>query len=261
MSCFTRELARALEVTTSCNTDILTYIFLPLLQDHFTKHLLTHFCYRIISSSIYLFVCVARLFHQPRTYLYLYCRINDKNLIIPLSVAGSFHTASHFCMVHTPLEGKIVACVGSDCVNVFKHFQDSTNCQNFRNWPSNKSALFSWPLRGIYRSLCLVQLKFDSFEIKVTSMEGVKTEQHLEGKSELEVHQEGERTVKSDTFHCASVGTQCEQNKDNDSIIVMKCSYSDSEDTVLRYREDSQGVSIIAFNTLCTDSELVLWVH
>jgi hypothetical protein len=92
-------------------------------------------------------------------------------------------------------------------------------------------------------------------------MEGVKTEQQLEGKSELEVHQEGERTGKSDTFHLVSVGTQCEQNKDSDSIIVMKRSYSDSEDTVSRYREDSQGVSIIAFKTLCTDSELVLWVH
>jgi len=203
-------------------------------------------------------VCVARLFHQPATYLYLYCRINNQNLFISLSVAGLFHAASHFCAVHTPLGAKIVACVCSDCVKIFKHFQDSTNCQDFRKRPINKSVLFSWPLQGIYRSLCSVQLKFDSFKIKVTGMEGVKTEQQLEEKSELEVHQEGERTVKSDTCHCVSVGTQCEQNKDNDSIIVMKCSYSDSEDTVLRYREDSQGVSIIAFNTLCTDSELVL---
>jgi hypothetical protein len=81
-------------------------------------------------------------------------------------------------------------------------------------------------------------------------MEGVKTEQQLEGKSKSEIPQEGEKSVKSDGMCCVSVGTQCEQDKDNDSIIVMKCSYSDSEDTVLRYREDSQGVSIITFCVL-----------
>jgi len=198
---------------------------------------------------------------SPTSYLFISV-LQDKqqDLFISLSVAGLFHAASHFCTVRTPLKGKIVACVCSDCVKIFKLSQDSTNCQNFRN-RSIKSVLFSWPLRGIYRSLCSVELKFDSFKIKVTGMEGVKTEQQLEGKSELEVHQEAERTVKSDTFHCVSVGTQCEQNKDNDSIIVMKCSCSDSEETVLRYREDSQGVSIIAFNLLCTDSGLVLWVR
>lgn len=211
-------------------------------------------------SSTYLFVCVAGLLHQPATYLYLYCRINNKNLLISLSVAGIFHAASHFCTVDTPLGEKIVASVCSDCVKIFKHIQERTNCQNFSNRPINKSEFFSWPLKGIYRSLYSVLSKFESFKIKVTSMEGVKTEQQLEGKSELEIHQEGERTVKSDSFRCVSVGTQCEQNKDNDSIIVMKCSYSDSEDTVLRYKEDSQVVSIIAFITLCTDSELVWWV-
>ena len=203
-------------------------------------------CCKIISPTSYLFISV----------------LQDKqqDLFISLSVAGLFRAASHFCTVHTLLKGKIVTCVCSDCVKIFKHFQNSTNCQNFRNRPI-KSVLFSWPLPGIYRSLCSVQLKFDSFKIKVTGMEGVKIEQQLEGKSELEVLQEAERTVKSDTFCCVSVGTQCEQNKDNDSIIVMKCSCSDSEETVLRQSEDSQGVSIIAFNTLCTDSELVLWVH
>jgi hypothetical protein len=79
-------------------------------------------------------------------------------------------------------------------------------------------------------------------------MEGVKIEQQLEGKSESEVPQQGEKTVKSDSLCCVSVGTQCEQIKDNDSIVVMKYSYSDSEDAALRCREDSQGVSIMAFS-------------
>jgi uncharacterized protein YbcI len=79
-------------------------------------------------------------------------------------------------------------------------------------------------------------------------MEGVKTEKQLERKSESEIPQEGEKSLKNDSLCCVSVGIQCEQNKDNDSIIVMKCSYSDSEDAVLKYKEDSQGVSIMAFS-------------
>jgi hypothetical protein len=199
------------------------------------------------STQLLIYVCIAG-FH-------------NKNLLISFSVAGLFHEASHFYTVpkvDASLRGKIVVSVCSDCVKICKHFQGNINCQNFGNRPANKSELFSWPLRGIYRSLCSVVLKFESLKIKVTGMEGVKTEQQLEGKSELKFNQEEERPVNGDSF---SVGTQCEQKKDNDSIIVMKCSYSDSEDAVSRCWEDSQVVSVVFFNILCTDSELVLWVQ
>jgi hypothetical protein len=60
-----------MQSTTSYNTDILTYIFLPLLQDYFTKHLLTHFCFRIVLSSIYLFICVCCTIVSPTSCLFI----------------------------------------------------------------------------------------------------------------------------------------------------------------------------------------------
>jgi hypothetical protein len=209
-------------------------------------------CCSIISTSSYLFISVWQDF-STRIYFFFY-----------LSVAGFFQEASHFYTVakaDASLRGKIVFSVCSDYVKICKHFQGNINCQKFGNRHTSKSELFVLALQGIYRSLCSVLLKFESFKIKVTGMESVKTGKQLEGEIELKFNQEGERTVNSDSVCCVSVGTQCEQKKDIDSIIVTKCSYSDSEDAVSRYWEDSQMVSVVVFNILCTDSELVLWVQ
>lgn len=79
-------------------------------------------------------------------------------------------------------------------------------------------------------------------------MAGVKTEPDLEAKVELKFNQEKETTVNSETSFCVSVGTQCEQTKDVDSIVVMKLSCSDAEDAVAEEQEDSQMVSIASVN-------------
>lgn len=77
-------------------------------------------------------------------------------------------------------------------------------------------------------------------------MAGVKIEPHLEAKVKLKFNQEEETTLNSETSFCVSVGTQCEQTKDNDSIVVMKFSCSDAED--VGKEENSQMVSIASFN-------------
>jgi hypothetical protein len=227
------------------------YLFVSVLQDYFTKHLFIRVCVTVLfTDQLHICICIAG-FH-------------NKNLLVSFSVAGLFHEASHFYTVtevEASLRGKIAVSVCSGCIKIWERFQRNINYQNFGNRPADKSGLFSWPLRGIYRSLCSVVLKFESFKIKVMDMESVKTEQQLEGKSELKFNQEGERSVNSDSVSCVSVGTQCEQKKDNDSIVVVKCTYSDSEDTVSRCWEDSQVVSVVAFNILCTASGLVLWVQ
>lgn len=79
-------------------------------------------------------------------------------------------------------------------------------------------------------------------------MAGVKTEPHLEAKVQLKFNQEEETTVNSETSFYVSVGTQCEQTKDSDSIVVMKLSCSDAEDEVAGEQENSQMVSVASFN-------------
>jgi hypothetical protein len=112
---------------------------------------------------------------------------------------------------------------------------------NIRN--INKCGLFSWPLHRIYTFLWPAVLKFESFKIKETSMADVEIEPHLEAKVELWFNQEMGRTVNSETSFCVSVGTQCEQTTDEESIVVMKFTCSDDEDAVAG-EEDSQLVSI-----------------
>lgn len=85
-------------------------------------------------------------------------------------------------------------------------------------------------------------------------MADVKIEPQFEAEVELKFNQERETTMKSDSALCVSVGTQCEDKREDDSIVVMKFSYSDTEDSVAVYQEDAQVVSVPAFNTLYTDS-------
>jgi uncharacterized protein YycO len=96
-------------------------------------------------------------------------------------------------------------------------------------------------------------LKFELFEVKVPTMADVDIEPQLETEIEIKFNQESERTVKSDSSLCVSVCTQCVQKKDDDSIVVMKFSYSDSEDTVTGNWEVSQVVSVLSFNMLFTN--------
>jgi hypothetical protein len=117
---------------------------------------------------------------------------------------------------------------------------------NVRN--INKCGWFSWPLHRIYRFSCPAVFKFESFKINETSMADVKIEPHLEAKVELWFNQEMERTVNSETSFCVSVGTQCEQMKDEESIVVMKFTCSDAEDAVAGEQEDSQLVSVAYYN-------------
>jgi hypothetical protein len=111
----------------------------------------------------------------------------------------------------------------------------------------------------MYRFVCLVCLKFELFEIKAAGMSDVRTEPQFEAEVELKLKQERETMVKSASALCVSVGTQCEQKREDDSIIVMKFSYSDAEDPVAVPQEDTQVVSVSTFNTLCTDSEPAIW--
>jgi hypothetical protein len=112
----------------------------------------------------------------------------------------------------------------------------------------NKCGLFYWLLHKIYRFLCPAVLKFELFKIKETSMEDVKIEPHLEANVEVWFNKEKERTVNSETPFCVSVGTQCEQMKDDESIVVMKLTCSDAEDAVAGEQEDSQLVSVASYN-------------
>jgi hypothetical protein len=142
--------------------------------------------------------------------------------------------------------GRVIVHVHPTYFKILKDLHANINCYSFGN--INKWELFSWPLQGIYRFSCPTVLKFKSLKIKETSMAGVKTEPHLEAKVELKFNQEKETTVNSETSFCVSVGTQCEQTKDNDSIVVMKFSCSDAEDAVMEGQENSQMVSVPSFN-------------
>jgi hypothetical protein len=139
--------------------------------------------------------------------------------------------------------GRVIVCVHLESFKILKDLHANINCHNFGN--INKSELFSWPLQGIYRFPCPTIFKFESFKIKETSMADVKAEPLLEAKVELKYNREKETTVNS---FCVSVGTQCEQTKEDDSIVVMKFSCSDAEDSVAREQEDTQVVSVTSFN-------------
>ncbi|KDR22593.1 hypothetical protein L798_12723 [Zootermopsis nevadensis] len=73
-------------------------------------------------------------------------------------------------------------------------------------------------------------------------MADVKIELRFEAAVELKFNEE------SDSAFCVSVGTQCDEKRDDDSIVVLKCSYSDTEDTVAAYQVDTQVVSVTTFN-------------
>jgi hypothetical protein len=144
------------------------------------------------------------------------------------------------------VKGRVIVRVHPACFKILKDLHASISCYNFGN--INKCELFSWPLQGICRFSCPAILKFESFKIKETSMAAIKTGPHLEAKVKLKFNQEKETTVNSETPFCVSVGTQCEQTKEDDSIVVMKLSCSDAEDAVAGEQEDSQMVSVASCN-------------
>lgn len=172
--------------------------------------------------SCYICLCVAGLFsHQASVYLLREAKVS----------------------IFVAVTGRLIVRVHPASFKILKDLHANINCYNFGN--INKCKLFFWPLQGIYRFPCQAILKFESLKIKETSMAGVKTEPHLE--VELMFNQEEETTVNSETSFCVSVGTQCEQTKDSDSIVV-KFSCSDSEDAVAGEQDNSQMVSVASFN-------------
>jgi hypothetical protein len=172
-------------------------------------------------------------------------------LCIYLCVAGLFnHQASAHLLtvaeVSISVRGNTVCCIYPDFFRTLKCCQFDITYQNYSC--SSKTKLFSQPLKCIYRFLYLVPLNFESFETEATVMTDVKSEPQFGAKVELMFNQEGETVMKIDSVSCVNVGTQCEEKgDDDDSIVVMKFSYSDTEDSLAAYQEDSYVVSVNHF--------------